>query len=70
MCDLYKLTEERLIGPGLHGVSERHNAEWLMNFISNPDQMLDNDPEVQALLKIWVERCRIRTLPVTRLANC
>ena len=52
----HKLTEEKLIGPGLHGVSERHSAEWLMNFISKPDQMLDTDTEAQALLKIWVVR--------------
>src|SRR5690606_16206131 len=48
----HKLTDERLVGPGWKGVTERRKPEWIMNFITNPDPMIDKDPEVQAQLEI------------------
>src|SRR5690554_7448558 len=44
----HKLTSERLVGPGWAGVTERRTPEWIMNFITNPDPMIDKDPELQA----------------------
>lgn len=52
----HKLTDERLVGPGWAGVSERRQPEWIMNFITNPDVMLDKDPELQAQLEICLVR--------------
>jgi cytochrome c551/c552 len=52
----HKLTEEKLVGPGWKGVTERRKAEWIMNFITNPDPMIDKDPEVQAQLEICLVR--------------
>ncbi len=52
----HKLTDERLVGPGWKGVTERRQPEWLMNFITNPDPMIDKDPEVQAQLEICLVR--------------
>src|SRR6266487_4387153 len=46
----HKLTEEKLVGPGWKGVSERHKPEWIMNFITNTDEMLNKDPKAQAML--------------------
>lgn len=52
----HKLTDERLVGPGWKGVTERRTAHWLMNFITNPDPMIDKDPEVQAQLELCLVR--------------
>lgn len=52
----HKLSDERLVGPGWAGVTERRRPEWIMNFITNPDAMLDQDPELQAQLEICLVR--------------
>ena len=52
----HKLSDERLVGPGWKGVSEKHDAAWIMNFITNPDPMIDKDPELQAQLEICLVR--------------
>ena len=44
----HKLTDEKLVGPGWKGVSERHKPEWIMNFITNTDEMINKDPKAQA----------------------
>lgn len=52
----HKLTDERLVGPGWKGVTSRREPYWIMNFITNPDPMIDKDPEVQAQLEICLVR--------------
>lgn len=52
----HKLTNEKLVGPGWAGVSERLTPEWIMNFITNPDAMIDKDPELQKQLEICLVR--------------
>lgn len=52
----HKLTDERLVGPGWAGVTSRRKPEWIMNFITNPDAMIDKDPQVQAQLEICLVR--------------
>ncbi len=52
----HKLGDERLVGPGWKGVTERRKAAWLMNFITNPDPMIDKDPELQAQLELCLVR--------------
>ena len=52
----HKATEEKLVGPGWKGVTERRKPHWIMNFITNPDAMIDKDPEVQAQLEICLVR--------------
>ncbi len=52
----HKLTSEKLVGPGWTGVTERHSAEWIMNFSTNTDAMLDKDPKAQAQLEICLVR--------------
>lgn len=52
----HKMTDEKLVGPGWKGVSERRKPEWIMNFITNPDPMIDKDPEVQAQLELCLVR--------------
>jgi mono/diheme cytochrome c family protein len=52
----HKLTTEKLVGPGWSGVTSRRAPEWIMNFITNPDEMLDKDPVAQAQLEICLVR--------------
>ena len=52
----HKLSDERLVGPGWKGVTERRTPYWIMNFITNPDPMIDKDPEVQAQLELCLVR--------------
>ena len=52
----HKQSDEKLVGPGWKGVTTRKKPEWIMNFITNPDPMIDKDPEVQAQLEICLVR--------------
>ena len=52
----HKTTEEKLVGPGWKGVTSRHTAPWIMNFITNTDEMLTKDPKAQAQLEICLVR--------------
>lgn len=52
----HKLTDEKLVGPGWAGVTKRRAPEWIMNFITNPDPMIDKDPELQSQLEICLVR--------------
>ncbi len=52
----HKLTEEKLVGPGWKGVTNRHKPEWIMNFVTNTDEMLNKDPKAQAQLEICLVR--------------
>lgn len=52
----HKLSEEKLVGPGWKGVTSRHSAEWIMNFSTNTDEMLNKDPKAQAMLEICLVR--------------
>ncbi len=52
----HKTTDERLVGPGWKGVTARKAPHWIMNFITNPDPMIDKDPEVQAQLELCLVR--------------
>lgn len=52
----HKLTDERLVGPGWKGVTQKREPHWIMNMITNVDMMLEKDPEAQKLL----EQCLVR----------
>ena len=52
----HKLTDEKLVGPGWKGVTERNSAAWIMNFVTNTAEMIDKDPKVQAQLEICLVR--------------
>ena len=52
----HKTTDEKLVGPGWKGVTERRQPHWIMNFITNPDPMIDKDPAVQAQLELCLVR--------------
>lgn len=52
----HRLSDERLVGPGWQGVTERRKPEWIINMITNVDMMLESDPEAQKML----EECLVR----------
>ena len=52
----HRLNDERLVGPGWKGVTNRRKPEWIMNFVTNVDEMLNKDANAQAML----ETCLVR----------
>ncbi|MDX5345918.1 MAG: cytochrome c [Hymenobacteraceae bacterium] len=46
----HKLTDEKLLGPGMAGVTNRRKPEWIMNMMLNPEEMTKKDPEAKKLL--------------------
>jgi Cytochrome c len=52
----HKLTDQRVVGPGWAGITNRRTPEWIMNMATNVDMMLEKDPQAQALL----EQCLVR----------
>lgn len=52
----HKLSDEMLVGPGFKGVSERRTGVWMMNFLTNTDEMIDLDDELQAQLELCMVR--------------
>ena len=52
----HKVTNEKLVGPGWKDVTKRHKPEWIMNFVTNTDEMIDKDPKMQAQLEICMVR--------------
>jgi hypothetical protein len=52
----HKLTSEKLVGPGWKGVTDRRAPEWIMNFITNTQVMLDKDLVAQSVMVTCVVR--------------
>lgn len=52
----HKLTDERVVGPGFEGVTNRRKPEWIMNMVTNVDVMLEEDPTAQKLLEECLTR--------------
>jgi len=65
----HKPTDEKLVGPGWHGVTSRHQPQWIMNFITNPDPMITKDPKMQAQLEICLVRMPNQGLNDTEARN-
>lgn len=65
----HKLTDEKLVGPGWKGVTQRRLPEWIMNFIINPDPMIDKDPELKKQLEVCMVRMPNQSLNDTDARN-
>lgn len=52
----HKLSDEKLVGPGWYGITKRQTPTWIMNFVTNTDDMLNKDPKAQAMLEICMVR--------------
>jgi len=46
----HRVTDQKIVGPGLLGVTKRRTPEWIMNQITNPAEMEQKDPVGKALL--------------------
>lgn len=62
----HKLTDEKLVGPGWKGVTNRRTPEWIMNFITNTNVMLDSDLVAQQLMVVCVTRMPSQNLSDTQ----
>ncbi|MDD5304378.1 MAG: c-type cytochrome [Elusimicrobia bacterium] len=40
----------RRVGPDLRGVADRHDKDWIVGFVQNPESYLDSDPAAKKLL--------------------
>ena len=47
----HKLTDQRVVGPGWAGITERRKPEWIMNMTLNIEVMLEEDPVAREMLK-------------------
>jgi len=65
----HKLTAEKLVGPGWMGVTERRKPEWIMNFVTNTEEMLNKDPKAQAMLEICMVKMPNQNLSDTDARN-
>ena len=59
-----------MVGPGWKGVTTRHTPEWIMNFITNTDEMMDKDPKAQAQLEICLVRMPNQNLSDEDARHC
>lgn len=52
----HKLTDQRVVGPGWAGLTNKRRPEWIMNMITNVEVMLEEDPVAQKLLEECLTR--------------
>jgi cytochrome c551/c552 len=48
----HKLTDEKLVGPGWKDVTKRRAPEWIMNFVTNTEEMLQKDAVAKNLYEV------------------
>lgn len=49
MC--HKLTDEKLIGPGLKGITDRRTEDWIKNMVKDPTGWVEKDPDAKKLFE-------------------
>lgn len=47
----HQTSDVKVVGPGLKGITERRTPEWIMNMITNPEEMTKSDPVAKALFE-------------------
>lgn len=47
----HKVTDQKVVGPGLKGVTQRRKPSWILNMITNPEEMTKKDPQAMKLLE-------------------
>lgn len=52
----HSLGDNRIVGPGWKDVTKRRTGQWIVNMVTNTEEMLDNDPEAQK----QIEECMVR----------
>lgn len=46
----HRTTDQKIVGPGLKGVTSKQSPAWILNMITNPVEMTQKDPTAKALL--------------------
>jgi len=46
----HKTTDQKVVGPGLAGVTTRRKPAWILNMMTNPVEMTQKDPAAKDLL--------------------
>ena len=65
----HKTTDERLVGPGWKGVTDRRTPEWIMNFITNTEEMIEKDTAAQNMLEVCLVKMPNQGLSETDARN-
>lgn len=55
----HKTTGDRLVGPGLKGITTIRTPEWIMNMVTNPAEMTQKDPIAKALLEEYLTQMSV-----------
>jgi mono/diheme cytochrome c family protein len=61
----HKTTEEKLVGPGWKGVTDRRTPEWIMNFTTNTEEMLEKDTAAQKMMEVCLVKMPNQNLSET-----
>lgn len=46
----HRTTDQKIVGPGLKGVTTKRSPAWILNMITNPEEMTKKDPAAKDLL--------------------
>ena len=52
----HSLGDNKVVGPGWKGVTARRTPQWILNMVTNTEEMLNKDPEAQKQM----EECMVR----------
>lgn len=52
----HSLGENRVVGPGWKGVTKRRKPQWIVNMVTNTEEMLAKDPEAQKQMELCMVR--------------
>ena len=61
----HKLSEEKLVGPGWKNVTDRRTPEWIMNFVTNTEEMIAKDTAAQNMLEVCLVKMPNQSLAET-----
>jgi cytochrome c2 len=61
----HKVSEEKLVGPGWKGVTDRRTPEWIMNFVTNTEEMIAKDTAAQNMLEVCLVKMPNQSLAET-----
>ena len=61
----HKLSDEKLVGPGWKDVTDRRTPEWIMNFVTNTEEMIAKDTAAQNMLEVCLVKMPNQSLAET-----
>jgi cytochrome c551/c552 len=61
----HKTTDEKLVGPGWKNVTDRRTPEWIMNFVTNTEEMIAKDTAAQNMLEVCLVKMPNQSLAET-----